>query len=483
MQQWAALRQHATLPRHRAWNLQQLAAVAGASNVAAGKTRRSLYLAKVDSFLRGNLQPYEYNVESEAEAALRLSGMAVAAAKRAAMLAPMGFAGKAALSAADFARQYGLHGVGAMFYHEDFLESAKVVSAIASDMGAAHGAPMADILGAMYYEIAETKGRRGAADPLELEAAFAQLPVPAPLLAEILHHAPLALRFAYEPVLEAQRLLKLKGYALIAGEEASAKSQPSFMVAANPVTRRAVLIVRGSHSALDWLTNSELRSEPLVPLPLSLPQAPAGAGISCHSASRAIASHGGPTVGRAAAGAAAGPAALTAGTAHSGMTRAARWLQAEVGPAMRALAAAGYRVAVTGHSLGAGVGALLTCLERERVALRSGGGASGESGSGENGGGSGGGGSSCNWVCYSFATPPCADATLCGGAEAYVTSVVLQDDIVPRASVQNLERLLVGLSHKTGENPAAYGYFALWSPSFYGSEVSLRDHTTCSTYT
>ena len=52
------------------------------------------------------------------------------------------------------------------------------------------------------------------------------------------------------------------------------------------------------------------------------------------------------------------------GTAHAGMAQYARWLRTEVGPSLRALAAAGYAVTVTGHSMCGGVATLFTALER-----------------------------------------------------------------------------------------------------------------------
>jgi hypothetical protein len=107
--------------------------------------------------------------------------------------------------------------------------------------------------------MAATKGRRGAA-PTALEEAYAapQSPskaLPPPLQRALLYHAPLALQFAYLPTMEVQRLLRLRGYALVVAEDFSSKSRPAFFVAAHVAEKRAVLVVRGTHSALDWLTN------------------------------------------------------------------------------------------------------------------------------------------------------------------------------------------------------------------------------------
>lgn len=67
-----------------------------------------------------------------------------------------------------------------------------------------------------------------------------------------------------------------------------------------------------------------------------------------------------------------------------------------------------------GHSLGAGSAAVAAVLLREDFpTLR----------------------------CVAFATPPCLDLTACVSCAPYLTSIVLHDDVIPRASLQNVEEL------------------------------------------
>lgn len=102
------------------------------------------------------------------------------------------------------------------------------------------------------------------------------------------------------------------------------------------------------------------------------------------------------------------------------MARAARWLVKNNVATLRELLSAGApgepprRLTVLGHSLGAGAAAVAAVLLREHFpSLR----------------------------CVVFATPPCLDLTACAACAPYLTSVVLHDDVIPRASLQNVEEL------------------------------------------
>lgn len=72
----------------------------------------------------------------------------------------------------------------------------------------------------------------------------------------------------------------------------------------------------------------------------------------------------------------------------------------------------GYRLVVTGHSLGAGTACCVARLLHDKgIPLQ----------------------------CFAYATPPCLDREAALQAVSYVTSVVHHDDIVPRASIANLK--------------------------------------------
>jgi hypothetical protein len=137
----AVLRSTGSCPvgRVRALGSASSGTVAVPTEEDARENMDAVYSARVADFLDGCHRPYGYSAETDKAAAMRLSGAAIEAAKKvrghsssrknatrqpltktqlgnpqAALLAPLGFAGKTAvraISAADFVRKYGLHGV------------------------------------------------------------------------------------------------------------------------------------------------------------------------------------------------------------------------------------------------------------------------------------------------------------------------------------------------------------------------------------
>merc|ERR1719221_257454 len=102
------------------------------------------------------------------------------------------------------------------------------------------------------------------------------------------------------------------------------------------------------------------------------------------------------------------------GIAHAGMLRAARRLDA----ALFELAEAGLsrlgsqaprRVVICGHSLGAGVAALLSALWRDRGCLPG-----------------------VDVKCFAFACPQVLDSSLALAQSGHTTSIIVGDDLVPR---------------------------------------------------
>eukprot|EP00977_Amphora_coffeiformis_P010380 scaffold2429_cov165-Amphora_coffeaeformis.AAC.8 len=83
----------------------------------------------------------------------------------------------------------------------------------------------------------------------------------------------------------------------------------------------------------------------------------------------------------------------------------------------------GYRVVVTGHSLGAGVACLIVFLRARILSL-------GKEQDGQ-----------LRLRVWAFATPPCLDFSACLAMQDFCTSIVNNTDCIPRASVQNLVNL------------------------------------------
>lgn len=143
------------------------------------------------------------------------------------------------------------------------------------------------------------------------------------------------------------------------------------------------------------------------------------------------------------------PAALQlgghAGAAHGGMLTAARRLSEK----LASLAEAGLeklagprRILVTGHSLGAGVAALLTALWRDQPRF-----------------------ASSEVSCLAFACPQVLSAELAVAVSNHTTSIIVGDDLVPRfslATAYDLQRALLHL-----RSPQEYGL----DPSLHMDEV------------
>lgn len=104
---------------------------------------------------------------------------------------------------------------------------------------------------------------------------------------------------------------------------------------------------------------------------------------------------------------------------HKGLGTVAQKLVSELQNSLLRLQASGYsNVVVVGHSLGAAIGSIFTHLLRDCIK---------------------------EIVCFGFGCPPCVSTALGRSLQDSVTNVVLRDDIVCRASVRNIEKLLTSL--------------------------------------
>lgn len=107
--------------------------------------------------------------------------------------------------------------------------------------------------------------------------------------------------------------------------------------------------------------------------------------------------------------------------AHRGMAVAARGLVSKISHLIKGAAAPGAEVAIVGHSLGAGTASLLGILLQEELPKH-------------------------NIKSFAFATPAVLNLDGAKACASGVTSVVLQDDVVPRASLGNIQALQAELA-------------------------------------
>jgi len=190
-----------------------------------------------------------------------------------------------------------------------------------------------------------------------------------------------------------------------------------------------------------------------LPELLEVRRQPSGA---CESPAEEDCSAAGPHMPPGEDGGAQGDVLVT-GMAHAGMTRSARWLCDEIGPALRRFYGKGYKVVITGHSLGGAVATLFSLIESPNAPP------------------------SAELRCVSFGTPACVDATLADYTQGMVQSVLHRDDIVPRASAANVLRLVdevrefatqggIKAEFKTDWEAVKYRAYNLWEPTRRGAK-------------
>ncbi len=193
----------------------------------------------------------------------------------------------------------------------------------------------------------------------------------------------LVVRTAATSVMGAGSADRVQGgeWEVLAQNFAARSGSPAHFVAINKQARAAVLCVRGTHEFADAVTDIDLKTERL--------RWKSNRWFARLSMSEQE-------------------------TAHSGMARSAQGLLDLYGEKLKSLSREGYRVTLMGHSLGAGTAAILASQLQGSLPFVQ---------------------------AYCFATPSCVTSGLARKTAPYVTSVVLDDDIIPRAGVHSIMQL------------------------------------------
>ncbi|KOO26911.1 zinc finger fyve domain-containing protein, partial [Chrysochromulina tobinii] len=271
----------------------------------------------------------------------------------------------------------------------------------AMEGGATKDKSTASLAAALYYLMARRREARGNEPEAEAHAFRGSRPPSPPELHALMVYAPIALYAVYcETLVEMQRLGATHGYQFLFGVPSSSavatafgeRRRPAFALyarkggagakrgggewrgeassgadagGASPCGE-AVLAIRGTNDLSDVLIDANAAGVPFSAYDADPSRASATS--SARSGRRRDGDEGGEA--SAAGGDDAGEgddARPLHGWAHEGMLEAARWLLPDVLTPLMHLHASGYAIVLCGHSLGAGIAAILTVLLRPLI--------------------------------------------------------------------------------------------------------------------
>ena len=282
--------------------------------------------------------------------------------------------------------------VGVLRLHEEMLQTLKVLTQLVKSAGLnIFSLKQLTQLGfGLCYLVAYHRHERGSNPQSEEEVHVDKGDghVSSQQLADLQWYSAYALHFAYDSsVVEVQRQVQYQEFQLLfASPGLNEFCKPVFQVVARHDLKLALLVIRGTKSLADVLTDANAGVREFSEF-LDFSQSP-GIPQPDHDKPHCV---------------------------HEGMMNSAKWLHEEVREPLTQLADAGYRIVVTGHSLGAGVAAFVTLLLRRTLPHVTG---------------------------IGYATPRTMTLGLAVHSKQFFTSVVLRDDIVPRISVGAAQALL-----------------------------------------
>ena len=345
-------------------------------------------MVRIEAFLQDRLILYfAPGDHTQLDKALRVVGDALSSAAR---KAPLRTTTALAAEAMELFGKYGMAGMAGILLRHEFVEAVEMLKQV-SGVEVAWPVTGNQLSAAMYYLLGKGRGERGAYPDAEQEAHRGCPPISDGLLQDLLHMAPLALHFAYcDSPVEMQLKAQQQGWRLIFAHTPQVQpGQPAFAFYCHLTEKEACIVVRGPDHVQEVL--SEIHG-----LPLPFPQNGASGGSGGKDEWARLS---------------------TEWLASCGIGEAAQWLFSEVYPHIRRLMAEGYSFTLLGHSLGGAVAALLGVLLREE-------------------------GITDGVKCYTFGSPACVNAKLAQLCEAFSTTVILHDDVVPRITPTGVRGLL-----------------------------------------
>ena len=299
--------------------------------------------------------------------ALRALALSVKAAK----VLPIGWTTNAVAAVVDFILQHGSVTFEALMMSTELTEA---VSSIFRAAGSPDNIDLKDVVRGLYYTLARHRWERGT-EPLAQEEQHKDAPRPRiDEISVLLYYSTFALQFVYltEPM-DLQRLLALQGFALIAAEmKSECPEVPAYFLSASRERKEVIVAIRGTASVNDFGTDVSA-----IPIPF--------------------------------------PPNQNKTLAHGGIARASIYLVNELRVCLEEFAHRGYKITLTGHSLGAACATLLGIVIRDYIPTVS---------------------------VFGYGCPSCVCEELAGDEFDFVVNVVNSDDVVPRLNVPRSRQML-----------------------------------------
>mmetsp|Transcript_10857 Transcript_10857/g.17098 ORF Transcript_10857/g.17098 Transcript_10857/m.17098 type:complete len:1210 (-) Transcript_10857:22-3651(-) len=449
-------------------------------------------LARCRDYTNGEMTPYfETGLDSAEEVALRITKAAIAMAKS----IPLGAQATVAVETVDVLRKYGLHGIYGIMLRQEFLAAADLLRRALGINQTSWPLSVHELSAAIFYALAQHRAMRGLSpdreelihtlrvplqqtgvderttvpsviDNYELSAlefhnnpvidqtdtytpnaaALENLsnrldspitasrnqsgneqklgftpvcdPVPDSVLASLVFYAPIALNFIYaDKEVDMQLLAAQQGWRLLYASlnqetEEKLTDRPGSALFLHQELRVACIAVRGTATINDVVT--DIRQIP-VPFPDTDPD-------------QANENEGDWT-----------NVFKGQGVALCGMAAAAVNLFQEHIDSLLYFAKQGYKIRVTGHSLGGGVATMIGVLILRHLERYSEFSHNLHAGSRLE--------ETDLLRVYAFGTPSCVDAKLAEAVDPFVTTVILHDDVFPRLTPTSCRGLLKHLLH------------------------------------
>ena len=443
-------------------------------------------LARCRDYSEGNLTPYfETGFDSAEQVAIRITKAAINLARA----IPLGAQATVAVETLEVLRKHGLTGIYGIMLREEFMAAADLLRRALGINKDSWPLSVHELSAAIFYSFAQHRAIRGLSpeyenlihairakpghksdsaksspvergvrdesprdfdnyeqsalsfrfnatteqtdaydpstpimeNPSDLQLPFDPVcdPVSDSVISSLLFYAPIALNFIYadKPV-DMQLLAAQQGWRLLyafleqeAGHGGRVTDRPASAIFVHQENKIACLAVRGTATIHDVIT--DIRQIP-VPFPDSDPEHPHSEGDNNDDDWTSI--------------------FRGQGFALSGMASAAVNLFREHIDSLGLLAKQGYRIRITGHSLGGGVATMVGVLVLRHLkrSLGSMGEYSGRLFRDDEG-----------FVrVYTYGTPSCVDSKLAESVAPFVTAAVLHDDVFPRLTPTSCRGLL-----------------------------------------